>query len=259
MKNTHCAHRWGWVHKGARGQRPQLRCNRNTARQHVGQPVAISQGKQLLLFQAEKPTLAILSALHRNLLPFDWFYSNYYCLWSTTTAAPMLSLEVNESSDLTVFDWTTLKWKKKKIKVSQFGGLIWNESPRQAPMSHFASSPSAAAERPCADVYTWTWKSSGALTPLLTSLRGMQRTCKTQTHTAPVEAAHKQTHIRATAPTCRTHFGQKSPRCTTVQVASTCKYLHVLSPLTSSFMNTAQIYLWKKHIFPPAEAIFPFK
>jgi len=61
---------------------------------------------------------------------FDWFYSNYYCLWSTITTPPMLSLEVNESSDLTAFDWTTLKWKlPEKIKVSQFGALYETNLP----------------------------------------------------------------------------------------------------------------------------------
>lgn len=108
----------------------------------------------------------------------------------------MLSLEVNESSDLTAFDWTTPKWKKKK-KVSQFGGLIWNESPRQAPMSHFASSPSAAAERPCADVYMWTWKSSRAPTPLLTSLpRNAAHMQNTNTHSACGSGTQTNTHPR---------------------------------------------------------------
>lgn len=38
---------------------------------------------------------------NKTCLVFDWFYCNYYCLWSTITTPPMLSLETNESSDLT--------------------------------------------------------------------------------------------------------------------------------------------------------------
>lgn len=45
MKNSHCAHTWGWVYTAARGQRPQLRFNRKTACQHVGQPAELSQWK----------------------------------------------------------------------------------------------------------------------------------------------------------------------------------------------------------------------
>lgn len=45
MKNSNCAHR-DWVYIGARGQRPQPRFNRKTARQHIGLPVELLQWKQ---------------------------------------------------------------------------------------------------------------------------------------------------------------------------------------------------------------------
>lgn len=104
-------------------------------------------------------------------LVFDWFYSNYYCLWSTITTPHMLSLEMNESSDLSAFNSTTLKWKlPEKIKVSEFEPLIWNKSPRRAPILRFPILKRCfarpAAEPPCADVYERTWKSSRALSPL---------------------------------------------------------------------------------------------
>lgn len=110
-------------------------------------------------------------------LVLDWFYSYDYCLWSTITTPPMLSLEKNKSSDLTAFDWTTLKRKPpKENQISPVRRLCWDFPYWN---SVFASRQGgAAAEHPCADVYKWTWKSSRALSPLLTSLCRMLRTCK---------------------------------------------------------------------------------
>lgn len=137
----------------------------------------------------------------KTCLVFDWFYSNNYCLRSTITTPPVLLLEMNErSSDLTVFDWTTLKWKlPEQIKVSEFEAsdetnlhvkrLCWDFPSWNAVFAPRRGG--TAAEHPCPDVYKWTWKSCRALSPLLTSLRRTQHTCK---HIN----IRKQTHVHTT-------------------------------------------------------------
>lgn len=126
MKNSNCAHRWVWVHNGARGQRPQPRFNRKTACQHVGQPVEILLRKQSCIIPNQRGLYWLFCLFHsKTRLVFDWFYSNYYCLWSTITTPPMLSLEMNESSDFTAFNWTTLKWKLPKKKCQFDAYMKW--------------------------------------------------------------------------------------------------------------------------------------
>lgn len=128
---------------------------------------------------------------------FDWFHSNYCCLCFTRTTSPLLWLETNESNDLTVFNWTTLKWKlQDKIQVSEsealnetyrlirclcWDFLFWNTIPG----SRWGGT---AAADPCADVYEWTWESSTALSPLLTSFHRTLDTCK---HAHPLRDDNK--------------------------------------------------------------------
>ena len=234
MKNTHCAHGWGWVHNGARGQRLPQWFNRKAAWQHVGRPAEISQRKQFPCYSNPRsPCRPFCLFCSETCLDFVWLSSNYYCLWSTITTAPMLSLEVNESCDLTACVWTTLTGKlPEKIKVSGVWGRMWNKSPSQAPLLASRTAHGtlfsyrdrdggggggAQLQNIHALMFTAQPERAAGLCHHFFFNKPLQKCC---THAKTKQAAHKQTHT--IVPTCSPP--QKWRHCRIVQVTSTCKY-----------------------------------
>lgn len=153
----------------------------------------------------------------------------------------MLSLEMNESGDLNVFDWTTLKWKlREKISVG-VSGLIQTKAPYWAPMlrlliRHWSSLfPLSQRISSCSASVCWyfeeiQWSTFNKPLQNVPHMQTHRKTNKDANKEYGLNCFHMQIHTHT-----HTHTQSKWPQPTNTLV---------FFSFASSSLNTTY-YLWK--------------
>lgn len=163
----------------------------------------------------------------------------------------MLSLEMNESGDLNVFDWTTLKWKlREKISVG-VSGLIQTKAPYWAPMlrlliRHWSSLfPLSQRISSCSASVCWYFEEI----QWSTLNKPLQNVPHMQTHRKTNKDANKEYGLNCFHMQIHTHTYTH-----TVQVTSTYKYLSVF--LLCQQFSEHDVLFMEKCTTSPVPAIF---